>query len=348
MQFNKGDRVKFLNDTGGGIITGIKDSRSAIVLIDDGFDVPVPLSELILVKKSDSNTSSAHEKFNESDERKNDFIEETKSPSAPDDEDDYESRLNERNLFMAFVENSVNNNVEAWLINDSSLHVLYVVYIRQDDIYVNLKTGLLEADTKVFIKDFTREEINSFFSLKVQALFFGKAISDPLPPSQKEFPVDPSDLFAEGSFGINDFFNQKARIVPMISDAFEREMQLVSRQEIENIILKERESGKPAVQKVKIDPLVDEVDLHIEELVDDHSQLSGREVLELQMARFTTALEGAIRSKTRRIVFIHGVGNGKLKFEIRKTLDRKYPGLKYQDASFEEYGYGATMVIVRR
>jgi hypothetical protein len=50
----------------------------------------------------------------------------------------------------------------------------------------------------------------------------------------------------------------------------------------------------------------------------------------------------------RKIVFIHGVGNGKLKLEIRRSLDRDYPQLKYQDASFQEYGYGATMVILPR
>jgi len=94
--------------------------------------------------------------------------------------------------------------------------------------------------------------------------------------------------------------------------------------------------------------MLEEVDLHIEELIDDHSALSGREVLDIQMARFATALEGAIRGTTKRIVFIHGIGNGKLKYEIRKTLDKKYPKLIYQDASFKEYGYGATMVIVRR
>jgi dsDNA-specific endonuclease/ATPase MutS2 len=65
------------------------------------------------------------------------------------------------------------------------------------------------------------------------------------------------------------------------------------------------------------------------------------------MSRFTIALDGAVRSKTKKIVFIHGIGNGKLKYEIRKTLDSKYSRLKYQDASFKEYGYGATMVILK-
>ena len=69
--------------------------------------------------------------------------------------------------------------------------------------------------------------------------------------------------------------------------------------------------------------------------------------MDIQISRFTIALDGAIRGKTKKIVFIHGVGNGKLKYEIRKTLDSKYPKLRYQDASFKEYGYGATMVMLK-
>lgn len=58
-------------------------------------------------------------------------------------------------------------------------------------------------------------------------------------------------------------------------------------------------------------------------------------------------MEGAIRSNQNKIVFIHGVGNGRLKHELRKKLERKYSNFKYQDASFKEYGYGATMVYLK-
>jgi len=56
-------------------------------------------------------------------------------------------------------------------------------------------------------------------------------------------------------------------------------------------------------------------------------------------------MESNAKNKGRKIVFIHGVGNGVLKNEIRKQLERKYK-VYYQDASFREYGYGATMVII--
>ncbi len=90
----------------------------------------------------------------------------------------------------------------------------------------------------------------------------------------------------------------------------------------------------------------EEIDLHIENLIDDHRNMDNGQILEIQLSRFRTALETALLHKGNRIVFIHGVGNGKLKFELRKILDTEYKKIRYQDASFKEYGYGATMVLI--
>ena len=107
--------------------------------------------------------------------------------------------------------------------------------------------------------------------------------------------------------------------------------------------------GDVKAEKVVIKkPEMEEVDLHIEQLMDNYKSLSNSEIVDIQISRFRTALESALIHKTRKIVFIHGVGNGKLKLEIRKILDTEYKSsVRYQDASFKEYGFGATMVILK-
>lgn len=100
-------------------------------------------------------------------------------------------------------------------------------------------------------------------------------------------------------------------------------------------------------KKIKPTPAIEEVDLHIQHILSNHENFTAGEILEAQMARFTTALNGAIRNRQKKIVFIHGRGEGKLKYEIRKKLESDYPLLTFQDASFKEYGYGATMVIIK-
>ncbi len=390
MHLNRGDRVKFLNDTGGGTITAFRDEKTAMVMTADGFEMPVPVKELILAEKRPGASSESPAKAfpgpkgqdipafrresRKEDEQETDTDRKPEreaaadlrsfySPGSPSTEtgnakgDPGISSLApgertgaaapERNLLLAFVETGQGGKIEAWLINDSGFNVLCNLMIRQDDYYRTLKAGMIEADTKIFIAGFDRDQLNAFISFRVQALFFIDGIFTPVSPSQREVEVDPAIVYGEGLVAVNEFFDEKACIIPVISDAHERETRKISEQEAARIISEKDIKPQPEVKKEKTDPLIEEIDLHIEELVDDHAGMSGREVLEAQMSRFATALEGAIRGKTRRIIFIHGVGGGKLKYELRKTLDRKYPRLKYQDASFREYGYGATMVIVR-
>ena len=47
MNFKTGDKVKFLNDIGGGVITEFIDKKSAKVRTGDGFEIPVLISELV-------------------------------------------------------------------------------------------------------------------------------------------------------------------------------------------------------------------------------------------------------------------------------------------------------------
>jgi len=91
---------------------------------------------------------------------------------------------------------------------------------------------------------------------------------------------------------------------------------------------------------------ITEVDLHIKALIDNNKGMSNSEMLEMQMDEFSKKLDETIKNKTKKIVFIHGVGNGVLKLKLRHELSTKYKKLKFQDASFKEYGYGATMVII--
>ena len=116
------------------------------------------------------------------------------------------------------------------------------------------------------------------------------------------------DLFRSFSKYINDKADQK---INQLKNEIEKEK-------------KQKLRGEKGPQKqphVNPDTHVEEVDLHIQELVEHDENLSAGEILDIQMSRFTTALEGAIRGKTKKIVFIHGVGNGRLKHKLRKTLE---------------------------
>jgi dsDNA-specific endonuclease/ATPase MutS2 len=86
-----------------------------------------------------------------------------------------------------------------------------------------------------------------------------------------------------------------------------------------------------------------EVDLHL------RSGYSGTDAVERQIARFRGELESAVRRGDREIIFIHGVGSGRLREAIRQILSDNYPSFIFQDAPFSRYGYGgATLVTIKK
>ncbi len=103
-------------------------------------------------------------------------------------------------------------------------------------------------------------------------------------------------------------------------------------------------TGKKERYTSKKGNVVREVDLHIHELIDSEKGMSNYDKLSLQLNTVQRELELAIAKKQQKIIFIHGRGEGVLKNELR-LLCSKYP-VEYHDASYTDYGLGATEVII--
>lgn len=350
MNFRKGDKVKFLNDVGEGVIVRFQDKNIAIVNNSDGFEVPVLMSELL---KVDDNYIFDDDQ-NQNIEEDHNFHQSKENTVHIDDVD--EDGLNTdktASLFLAIVpknqDNILNSDFEIFLINDSNFRILYSISRKEGEFQSLMAYGNLEDNTKIQLTDIKREELNDYQEINFQIIFFRKGNYYLLHPVNKAWNIKPSLFYKESSFTENDFFHEQAYIYEITKDEINI-ADHISDDDIEKAKKeKERKEPKRVYQSSKKgkNEEIEEVDLHIHELIDDFADLSNAEILDIQMSRFTTALEGAILSGTRRIVFIHGVGNGRLKHEILKTLSRKYPKLRYQDASFKEYGYGATLVMIK-
>jgi len=98
------------------------------------------------------------------------------------------------------------------------------------------------------------------------------------------------------------------------------------------------------IEKANIE--IHEVDLHIEELIDSHRGMSNSQILSVQMANFKRELNVAIRQGSKKIIVIHGVGEGVLRTEIRKEMHHHYPEFEFHDADYRKYGYGATEIVL--
>lgn len=88
-----------------------------------------------------------------------------------------------------------------------------------------------------------------------------------------------------------------------------------------------------------------EVDLHIHQLVKSSKGMSNFDMLNIQLDTAKRQLDFAIRKRIQKVVFIHGVGEGVLKEELRYLFNR-YDNVKFYDADYQKYGLGATEVYI--
>lgn len=98
-------------------------------------------------------------------------------------------------------------------------------------------------------------------------------------------------------------------------------------------------------KKVLRDVPVIEVDLHIHNLTDSTRRMSNYEMLDLQLKTAKYRIDSAIKHRHKKVVFIHGVGEGVLKAEL-ETLFRRYDQITSYDANYKTYGVGATEIYI--
>jgi hypothetical protein len=356
MSIQVGDKVRFLNDVGGGTVSRLIDRKSVMVMNDYGFEVPTQIQELVVIEQAisyDGNKStSSNTAPSGSKEPEKERIVDTSEIFYP--QVDYIKETGDAiNIFFAFVPKGRpgNSDLDMYLINDSNYNVLYSIISKDGTgVTASNSVGVLEANTKELIEAMALASVNTLPEYIFHLIFYRKGEFPVKDPIIKQLSINPIKFYKEKTYLPNDFFNHDSLLFPVYAESpLAEAVNELTHKEIKEIIsTKEKVETNPVFtsRKEKEGPVL-EVDLHIHELLDDFRGLTNGEILEVQIAAFKSKLDEASRLNIKKAVFIHGVGNGVLKLEIRKELDKLSKKLSYQDASFKEYGYGATLVQLK-
>lgn len=342
MKIKVGDLVKFLNDVGGGKVTKIIDKETALVLNETGFEIPVLIEELMPdIQSLDIQQSSSP-------------IPAEKEINVFEEEPIY-TDSNEFNFYIAYVpQNSKHigdSDCDVFLINDSNYFVLYNYAIKKDNKYTSI-TGKIEPNVKEKISEVIYSTLEDNLITNLQLILYSKEEYDIKEPINKQLKIRATKFFRPNTFKENDFFDEFA-IISVVAEenAMQEAVEKLTKGDIENIIQQKdqaRKANRPRISQKSNDKNIKEIDLHIDELIDDETGMTDHDKLQLQLDVFHKELKLAIKENYRRIVFIHGVGTGALKLKLRSEMKHKYKQYQFQDASFKEYGYGATMVLLRK
>ena len=352
-----GDKVRFLSETGGGRVSGFQGKNIVLVEDEDGFDVPMPVNEVVVVGDESYDTS----RIVEGKQQQQKQAQEKKQEEEPADRPitfrpmPEERRGGEQlSVYLAFVPMEVKElsktRFEAYLVNDSNYYVRFTYLSAEGNAWRLRATDEVEPNTKLFIEEFGREDLQGMERVSLQLVAYKRQKSFLLKPAvDVQMRIDGVKFFKLHTFQDSDFFEQPALIYTVVErDRVVRPLLIdAQRLKAEMYGSKEEEPRSPLVRMPakEGDPIV--VDLHAHELLDTTAGMSATDILNHQLDYFRKTLKEYEKKRGTKIVFIHGKGEGVLRKALVNELQYRYKQFTYQDASFQEYGYGATQVTIK-
>ena len=329
MKLRIGDKVRFLNETGEGVVTRFIDKNTAYVELPDGFEIPYSVKQLVPV-----------------------HTELILNSEADNLDLDPESGVTDAVYFVIEPDHEMPvlaSDYKIYLFNSSSYNLIYAYSIKDEAYFQTLKHGEVGAYQKILLKTCKVGFFKEHSYHKIECLLFKNVHYRAQIPIAETIFVSPDNLKQSALIKHEEF--KRPVFAFLLKDEFivaQNVEQELSDEDIAKLKgVKEFKSASKTSKshKEQLKKLEKEVDLHIEELVDKVSGMSNHEILSVQLERFEKELDKAIESGMKKLIIIHGVGNGRLKREIQSIL-KSTQGVTFQDASYKDYGFGATQINI--
>ncbi len=354
-----GDTVRFLNATGGGRISRIDEKKGLVYVEDeDGFEIPALLREVVVIDNVSEATNVPKRHVAATSQPEEPVAKPLAVASVREVREEPVVETpggDEPTILLAFFPTDIKHlqtcSYECYLVNDSNYFLYYNIVNGEQDARRSVAHGEIEPNMQEFLVEVAKDELNNWENLQVQLVAFKKdKVYVQQPVMDVPVRLNVVKFYKLHSFTENDYFDEPAMLVDLSAEREKQRLVAVSPDEIKEAILSKeprRESRPKQVTHGHRNGVL-EVDLHINELLDSTAGMSNADMLQCQMDKFHAVME-EYRNKTgQKIVFIHGKGEGVLRKEIEKQLKTKYRQHYFQDASFREYGFGATMVTIRK
>lgn len=261
MDINIGDKVRFLNDIGGGRVSGFQKNGIVLVEDEDGFEIPVRASEVVVVNNAEQKT---------------------KAPNA----------------------------------------------LPTPTIAAKPRKEKPQEPTE---EDLRIAELKEYY--KKQALQKKAATPAQTQPNPAAQPTTETETL-------------EARVIRLEMTIRKLQMRIERLEDARALREKMKQDSIQKHEEKRHDNSPIEIDLHAGELLETTAGMEPRDIKEYQLQVVRNTMEAHRNDKGRKIIFIHGNGEGVLRKAVIDMLRRYYPTCPYQDASFRQYGFGATMVTI--
>ena len=224
-----GDKVRFLSEIGGGRVAGFQGKNIVLVEDEDGFQMPMLINEVVVVGDEDYDTKHVIEaKANSVKAALKSEREEVETEPA-DKPITFKAKPEERkggdklSAYLAFVPMDVKElsqtRFETYLVNDSNYYMRYVYMIAEGAAWTVRGEGEIEPNTKEFIEEFGREDLNALEHSCIQLIAYKRDKHFLLKPTvNAQVRIDPVKFYKLHAFRENMFFEQPALIYTIIEN----------------------------------------------------------------------------------------------------------------------------------
>jgi hypothetical protein len=316
-EFRVGERVRFLHEKMEGVVQAILSKSRLEVLVDDFEEFEIGTDEIVHIHSAEQVLR--------------DDVEDDSKPiksSAPPVDDKRPPSL----ILLRTKE----RNYELVLLNPGSMEAHINVFLKVRQKYRGLNSAVCLPRDKFFLAKLDLQEFNNAQQIFIQLMLYPIGeFSKPIPPFTMEINLK-TDVFGHKAERIDGLEGEGYKFVLEESD----KPVIVA---IDHAALANLESNFRINRGRQNAPEV--VDLHIEKLVSNPARLNAGSMLGIQLETFERKITDANLHKVPSMVFIHGVGTGTLKREMRERL-KGYEFVKnFESADPVKYGNGATVVF---
>ena len=381
-----GDTVRFLNSIGGGVITRIEGKiayveedgfetpmliKDIVVVLPAGHE-PTHKGANIMFDQSAFDKGKEEEKTRKSKPGKQDIesddLKTTSDNLGPVVETDYGDKLN---LTLAFepsdAKSLIRSKFTAVIVNDSNFYIDFTFLRRADGErgWSLVYKGTIPPNELIDVAVLRHEDLPQYEKIGIQGVAYKEdKIFTLQPVVNVTRKLDLTKFHKFHCFRPGIYFDGPVLEFPLVKEGLANTPIEIDADRLKEALTGDKEFAKELSKKYNTDrnksenrkpkpennphkllPLI-EVDLHIGELLDSTVGMEPKDMLDLQLSTVRKHMEAHSRRKGQKIVFIHGKGEGVLRKAVLDLLKKDYPKAELQDASFREYGFGATLVTI--
>jgi hypothetical protein len=237
MKFKTGDKVKFLNDVGGGVVKKIISPTMVSVLVEDGFEIPIMINELILAEHADIKEAMFDQSFSLPSISSEELAQEDAFMDRISPLEKFSSlNVKSNGIYLAYVPQDqvwlLKDDIDLFVLNNTSFEILYSLILENGNKFEGIDYGSVPPFSKIHIQTIQRDDLGKWHNGFVQILFFKEKDTAIRTPLHIPFNIKLIRFLKKESYSASNFMAEKGLLVYLGQSLSVKESQQIAWQKM--------------------------------------------------------------------------------------------------------------------